>query len=63
MGRRIRVLMPESRDSEREMAECIRKKVEDTEFGGIAEGPIWITINGGIRAYASDGRSMEDILT
>ncbi|MGO9691142.1 MAG: diguanylate cyclase [Syntrophobacteraceae bacterium] len=62
-GEEFVILMPESRGSEREMAERIRKKVEDTEFGGIAEGPIRFTISGGICTYPDDGGTLDDILT
>jgi len=61
-GEEFVILMPESRGSEREMAERIRKKVEDTEFAGIAEGPIRVTISGGLCTYPNDAGSLDDIL-
>jgi diguanylate cyclase (GGDEF)-like protein len=61
-GEEFVILMPESRGAELEMAERIRKKVEDTEFTGIAEGPIRVTISGGLCTYPDDAGSLNDIL-
>ncbi len=61
-GEEFVILMPESRGAELEMAERIRKKVEDTEFTGIAEGPLRVTISGGLCTYPDDAGSMNDIL-
>ncbi len=62
-GEEFVVLMPESRGAELEMAERIRKKIEETEFVGMAEFPIRITVSGGICTYPSDAASALDILT
>jgi len=62
-GEEFVVLMPESRGAEREMAERIRKKIEETEFVGIAGGPIRVTISGGLCTYPDDAASIEDLLT
>jgi diguanylate cyclase (GGDEF)-like protein len=61
-GEEFVVLMPDSRGAEHEMAERIRKKVEETEFNGIAEGPLRITISGGFCTYPNDARSGADVL-
>lgn len=62
-GEEFVILMPESRGAELEMAERIRKKVEDTEFTGIAEGPFRVTISGGLCSYPDDAGSLNDILS
>jgi diguanylate cyclase (GGDEF)-like protein len=61
-GEEFVILMPESRGAEREMAERIRKKIEQTEFVGIAEGTIRVTISGGFCAYPNDAASIDDLL-
>ena len=61
-GEEFVILMPDSRGAEHEMAERIRKKVEETEFNGIAEGPLRITISGGICTYPNDASSGADVL-
>ncbi len=61
-GEEFVVLMPDSKGAEHEMAERIRKKIEETEFNGIAEGPLRITISGGICTYPNDARSGTDVL-
>ncbi len=61
-GEEFVVLMPESNGSEREMAERIRKKIEENEFVGISSSPIRITISGGICTYPVDAATMEDLL-
>ncbi|HUI45291.1 MAG TPA: GGDEF domain-containing protein [Nitrospirota bacterium] len=61
-GEEFVILMPESRGAEREMAERIRKKVEATEFAGIAEVPIRVTVSGGLCTYPDDAGSLDDIL-
>jgi diguanylate cyclase (GGDEF)-like protein len=61
-GEEFVVLMPDSKGAEHEMAERIRKKVEETEFNGIAEGPLRITISGGLCTYPNDARSGTDVL-
>jgi diguanylate cyclase (GGDEF)-like protein len=62
-GEEFVILMPESRGSELEMAERIRKKIEETEFIGIDEGPIRVTISGGLCTYPNDATSLDDLLT
>jgi diguanylate cyclase (GGDEF)-like protein len=61
-GEEFVVLMPDSKGAELEMAERIRKKVEETEFNGIAEGPLRITISGGLCTYPNDAGSGTDVL-
>ncbi len=61
-GEEFVILMPESRGAELEMAERIRKKVEDAEFTGIAEGALRVTISGGLCTYPDDAGSLNDIL-
>ncbi len=61
-GEEFVILMPDSRGAEHEMAERIRKKVEETEFNGIAEGPLRITISAGICTYPNDASSGADVL-
>ncbi len=62
-GEEFVILMPESSGAELEMAERIRKKIEETEFVGIAEGPIRATISGGLCTYPDDATSVDDLLT
>ena len=61
-GEEFVVLMPDSKGAEHEVAERIRKKVEETEFNGIAEGPLRITISGGLCTYPNDASSGTDVL-
>jgi diguanylate cyclase (GGDEF)-like protein len=61
-GEEFVILMPDSRGAEHEMAERIRKKVEETEFTGIAEGPLRITLSGGICTYPNDAKTGADVL-
>jgi len=61
-GEEFVVLMPDSKGADHEMAERIRKKVEEAEFNGIAEGPLRITISGGLCTYPNDARSGTDVL-
>jgi diguanylate cyclase (GGDEF)-like protein len=61
-GEEFVILMPDSRGAEHEMAERIRKKVAGTEFNGIAEGPLRITVSGGICTYPHDAQSGVDVL-
>jgi diguanylate cyclase (GGDEF)-like protein len=61
-GEEFVVLMPDSKGAEHEMAERIRKKVEETEFNGIAEGPLRITISGGLCTYPNDAKTGVDVL-
>lgn len=61
-GEEFVILMPDSKGAEQEMAERIRKKVEDIEFDSIAEGPLRITLSGGICTYPHDANSSVDVL-
>lgn len=61
-GEEFVLLMPESRGAEREAAERIRKKIESMEFIGIAEGPIRITVSGGMCTYPQHARSLDELL-
>jgi diguanylate cyclase (GGDEF)-like protein len=54
--------MPDSKGAEHEMAERIRKRVEETEFEGIADASIRITLSGGICTYPNDANSGIDVL-
>jgi len=61
-GEEFVILMPDSSGAELEMAERIRKKVEETEFDGITEGPFRITLSGGICTYPNEAESGVDVL-
>ena len=61
-GEEFAVLMPDSNGAEREMAERIRKKIESTEFTGIADTPLRITISGGVCTYPRDAQSVNELL-
>jgi len=61
-GEEFVVLMPESRGAELELAERIRKKIEETEFSGIADGPMRTTISGGLCTYPRDAATIDAVL-
>ena len=61
-GEEFVILMPDSSGAEHEMADRIRKKVEERSFEGIADGPLRITISGGICTYPNDARSGAEVL-
>jgi diguanylate cyclase (GGDEF)-like protein len=61
-GEEFVLLMPDSSGAEHEMAERIRKKVEETAFNGIADGPLKITISGGFCTYPHDAQSGVEVL-
>jgi diguanylate cyclase (GGDEF)-like protein len=61
-GEEFVVLMPDSNGAEREVAERIRKRIESTEFAGIADTPLRITISGGVCTYPRDARSVNELL-
>jgi diguanylate cyclase (GGDEF)-like protein len=61
-GEEFTVLMPDSNGAEREMAERIREKIESTEFTGIADTPLRITISGGVCTYPRDAQSVNELL-
>jgi diguanylate cyclase (GGDEF)-like protein len=61
-GEEFAMLMPDSKGAEREVAERIRKKIESTEFTGIADTPLRITISGGVCTYPRDAQSVNELL-
>jgi diguanylate cyclase (GGDEF)-like protein len=61
-GEEFALLMPDSQGAEREVAERIRRKIESTEFTGIVDAPLRITISGGVCTYPRDGRSVAELL-
>ena len=61
-GEEFVILMPESNGMEMEAAERIRKKIEETEFWGIAERPVRITISGGVCTYPRDAATVNELL-
>jgi diguanylate cyclase (GGDEF)-like protein len=61
-GEEFVMLMPDSKGAEREVAERIRKKIENTEFTGIADTPLRITISGGVCTYPRDARNTNELL-
>ncbi len=61
-GEEFAMLMPDSKGAEREVAERIRKKIEGTEFTGIADSPLRITISGGVCTYPRDAQSVNELL-
>jgi diguanylate cyclase (GGDEF)-like protein len=61
-GEEFAMLMPDSKGAEREVAERIRKKIESTEFTGIADTPLRITISGGVCTYPRDALSVNELL-
>jgi len=61
-GEEFAMLMPDSTGAEREVAERIRKKIESTEFTGIADTPLRITISGGVCTYPRDAQSVKELL-
>jgi diguanylate cyclase (GGDEF)-like protein len=61
-GEEFVILMPDSRGGEMEVAERIRRKVENAEFAGIADRPIRITISGGVCTYPRDAQSVNELL-
>lgn len=61
-GDKLVMLLPDSGGAEREVAERIRKKIESTEFTGIADTPLRITISGGVCTYPRDAQSVHELL-
>ena len=61
-GEEFAMLMPDSNGAERDKAERIRKKIESTEFTGIADTPLRITISGGVCTYPRDAQSVNELL-
>jgi diguanylate cyclase (GGDEF)-like protein len=61
-GEEFAMLMPESNGAEREVAERIRKKIESTEFTGVAGASFRITISGGVSTYPRDAQNVNELL-
>ncbi len=61
-GEEFAILMPDSNGAEMEVAERIRKKVEEAEFHGIADRPLRITISAGACTYPVDAKSVFELL-
>ncbi len=61
-GEEFVILMPESNRSEMEVAERIRKRIEEAEFADIADRPLKITISGGVCTFPRDARSVNELL-
>jgi two-component system cell cycle response regulator len=61
-GEEFVILMPDSDGAEHEVAERVRKKVEEAEFTGIADRPLKITISGGVCTYPQHALSIYDLL-
>jgi diguanylate cyclase (GGDEF)-like protein len=61
-GEEFAMLMPDSKGAEREVAERIRKKIESTEFKGIGDSSLRITISGGVCTYPRDAQSVNELL-
>ncbi len=61
-GEEFAVLMPDSNGAEREAAERMRKKIEATEFTGIADRPLRITISGGVVTYPLHTKNLDELL-
>jgi diguanylate cyclase (GGDEF)-like protein len=61
-GEEFIVLMPDSGDAGLEVAERIRKKIEEADFSRISEGPVKITISGGVAAYPRDASNTSELL-
>jgi diguanylate cyclase (GGDEF)-like protein len=61
-GEEFAILMPDSTGAEKELAERIRKKIESSEFMGIGDGPVKITISGGVSTFPRDARNVTDLI-
>ncbi len=61
-GEEFVILMPDSNGAEMEVAERIRKLIEATEFAGITDQPVRITISGGICTYPKDAVTVNALL-
>ncbi len=61
-GEEFAVLMPESNGAEREVAERMRKIIESTEFTGITDTPLRITVSGGVSTYPLDAQNVNELL-
>ncbi len=61
-GEEFVMLMPDSKGTEREAAERIRKKIEGTEFAAAGNDPLRITISAGVCTYPHDARTVSELL-
>lgn len=61
-GEEFAVLMPHSNGAEKDVAERMRKKVEEAEFWGITKGPLKITISAGVCTYPDDAKSIYELM-
>ncbi len=61
-GEEFAILMPDSNGAERDVAERMRKIVESTEFTGITDGSLKITISGGVSTYPLDAKNISELL-
>jgi diguanylate cyclase (GGDEF)-like protein len=61
-GEEFAVLMPDSNGMEMEVADRIRKKIEETEFMVIADQPIRITISGGVCTFPKSAATLDELM-
>jgi diguanylate cyclase (GGDEF)-like protein len=61
-GEEFVILMPDSDGAEHEVAERVRKRVEEAEFAGVADKPLKITISGGVCTYPHHALSIYELL-
>ena len=61
-GEEFVILMPDSDGAEHEVAERVRKRVEEAEFAGVADKPLKITISGGVCTYPQHALSIYELL-
>ncbi|HEX9860998.1 MAG TPA: GGDEF domain-containing protein, partial [Nitrospirota bacterium] len=61
-GEEFVVLMPNTEGNELEVADRFRKRVEETEITGVVEGPIRVTISGGVCTYPHGAATVSDLL-
>lgn len=61
-GEEFVILMPDSADAEVELAERIRKKVEEAEFRIVPGPPVKITISAGVATYPRDASTVFELL-
>jgi diguanylate cyclase (GGDEF)-like protein len=61
-GEEFVILMPDSDGAEYEVAERIRKRVEEAEFTRVADKPLKITISGGVCTYPHHALSIYELL-
>lgn len=61
-GEEFVVLMPDSKGAELELAERIRKRIAETEFPGVTDHPVRITISAGACTFPKDARTADELL-